>query len=72
MQKTKRAASKQASTESAKAALKTFKQSDEVQDFYRFVHENNLRRDAKTMIETLVAKVKATSKKKGRRKKTVH
>jgi hypothetical protein len=33
--------------------LKAFKASSEVSDFYRFVHENNLRHEAKVLLETV-------------------
>lgn len=58
-----------------KANIRTFRSSAEVENLYRFVSENNLRREAHMIIEKvhkfLVAKEKAAKKaaKRGRKKK---
>ena len=60
-------------TPEGKAAIttiKSFKATEEVQDFYRFIHENKLRPEAKTLIEIVLKQIKPV-KKRGR-KKIVH
>ncbi len=47
--------------------IKTFKSSQEVENFYRFIHDNNLRAEAKQLVE-LVLKTITTQKKRGRKK----
>jgi hypothetical protein len=48
------------------AAIKNFKASQEVGDFYRYIHDNNLRAEAhllvKTVLETIQPKRKRRSK----------
>ena len=58
------------SAESAKGG-RNFKTSQDVEAFYRFVHENGLRREARTVLESVHAKIKEInkkSKKRGRKK----
>lgn len=48
----KAAQSKAKSTEAA-ANLRTFRASSDVENFYRFVHENNFRREAEFMLKSI-------------------
>ena len=57
--------------EPVKVNLKNFKLSADVQNFYRFVYENKLRREANLMLSELLSKVKTKTKRKGRRKAKV-
>lgn len=59
--------------------LRNFRSSADVENFYRFVNENSLRREAKQILETIYARltkdVKKTKTKKKRKKaskKTLH
>jgi hypothetical protein len=45
--------------------IKQFRTSQEVENFYRFIHDNSLRHEAKTLLEFVFEKVKKISKKKG-------
>jgi hypothetical protein len=45
--------------------IKQFRTSQEVETLYRFIHENSLRHEAKTLLEFVFEKVKKVSKKKG-------
>lgn len=60
-----------------KANIRTFKSSPEVENFYRFVSENNLRREALMIVEsvhkaiTLKEKAAKKAKKRGRKKKNL-
>jgi len=49
-------------------AIKTFKASTEVEDFYRYVAENNLRTEAFELMKVVVSKITPTRK---RSKKTL-
>lgn len=49
-------------------AIKTFKASTEVEDFYRYVAENNLRAEAFELMKVVVAKITPAKK---RSKKTL-
>lgn len=59
------------SQNNASASLKTFKASNEVENFYRFIAENNLRAEAKTLVEMVLKRIKP-AKKRGRKKTTLH
>lgn len=59
--------------------LRNFRSSADVENFYRFVNDNSLRREAKQILETIYARltkdVKKTKSKKKRKKaskKTLH
>ncbi|HLE11005.1 MAG: hypothetical protein A2504_10365 [Bdellovibrionales bacterium RIFOXYD12_FULL_39_22] len=55
------------------SVINDFRQSRDVEKFYRFVHENDLRREAKLLINSVLQRVAAlTKKKKGRPPKNVH
>lgn len=66
-----------APTVEPKANIRTFRSSPEVENLYRFVSENGLRREALMIIDTVYkaqkAKEKAAKKaaRKGRKKKTI-
>lgn len=49
------------------AAIKAFKSSTEVIDFYQFIHENGLRQEAQKIMATVLTKIKP-QKKRGRKK----
>lgn len=61
-----RTAKKAAKTKEQSAAIKTFKASQEVQDLYRYIAENNLRSEANALMKAVVAKI--TPAKKSRKK----
>lgn len=46
------------------AAIKTFKASSEVENFYRFIHDNGLRSEAKTLIEMALSHISKSKKRK--------
>ena len=50
------------------ASTKTYKNSADIENFYRFIHENSLRREAHTILTAIHGIM--TKKKKGRKKKT--
>ena len=52
----------------ASMGMKTFKSSSEIESLYRFIHDNNLRAEAKSLIEFAVKKVAPAKKKRGRKK----
>ena len=56
------------SAESAKGG-RNFKTSQDVEAFYRFVHENGLRREARMVLEGVHARMKALTKRKKRGRK---
>lgn len=45
-------------------APRNFRNSIEIENFYRFIHENDLRREARLMLELIQAKVMGTVKRK--------
>lgn len=62
-------ASKNKPTKEQIQAIKTFKASTEVEDFYRYVAENNLRTEAYELMKVVVARITPSKK---RSKKTLH
>ena len=52
----------------APQSVRTYKHSADIENFYRFVYENNLRREAHLSLSTIHSAM--TKKKKGRRKKS--
>jgi hypothetical protein len=56
--------------EAVKSTIKNFKNSSDVKDFYRFIHENNLRSEARTLV-AMVLKTITPPKKRGRKKATL-
>jgi hypothetical protein len=56
--------------EAVKSTIKNFKNSSDVKDFYRFIHENNLRSEARTLVG-MVLKTITPPKKRGRKKATL-
>ncbi|MDD0853888.1 hypothetical protein HBN50_12320 [Halobacteriovorax sp. GB3] len=58
-------------TQAAQEAPKTgknFKSSADVENFYRFVYENNLRREAKMILSAITGLSKSASKTKRKRR----
>ena len=53
--------------------IRNFRTAPDIENFYRFVHENDLRAEAKKVLELIVSERKALAKKKkktrGRKKK---
>ncbi len=43
--------------------IKQFRASQEVENFYRFIHDNSLRHEARSLLEFVFDKVKKISKK---------
>lgn len=56
----------------ASVGMKAFKSSSEIESLYRFIHDNNLRAEARTLIEFALKKVAPAKKKRGRKKATLH
>lgn len=54
--------------EASGKGVKTFRNNVDIENFYRFIHENDLRREATTMLEFVQSKL-AKPKKRGRKKK---
>ena len=60
-----------------KANIRTFRSSPEVENLYRFISDNNLRRESQIIIDTVYKAIKAKEKaakkalKRGRKKKAV-
>ena len=52
----------------ASVGMKTFRSSSDIENLYRFIHENNLRAEARTLIETVVKRLAPAKKKRGRKK----
>ncbi|MCB9091890.1 MAG: hypothetical protein H6621_02825 [Halobacteriovoraceae bacterium] len=48
--------------------MKAFKSSSEVTNFYRFIHENNLRHEAKVLLEKVVQSLKGKRKTRSKSK----
>ena len=49
--------------------VQNFRSNVDVENFYRFVHENDLRREAKMLLSMVYSRMTDTKKKKGRKKK---
>ena len=49
--------------------LKSFRSNADVENFYRFIYENNLRKEAKSCLESIVKALNPTKKTRGRKKK---
>lgn len=54
---------KEKQTKEQAAAIKAFKASSEVEDFYRYVAENNIRTEAYELMKVVVSKITTTKKK---------
>ncbi len=54
----------------AKKIGKSFRNTAEIENFYRFIHENDLRKEAKMIFEQLHAHIKMQKKKKKTRRKS--
>lgn len=53
----------------AKAAVRNFRSSVDIETFYRFVHENDLRREARLILELIHSKMTVKKERKPRAKK---
>ena len=47
-------------------AIKAFKASEDVEEFYRFIHENNLRDEARILTKLVLKSKKPTTKRKSK------
>ena len=54
------------------AGLRSFKKSTEIENLYRFINDNNLRREAKMILELVCQKLNVKKKKKKGRPKNIH
>lgn len=54
-------------TEEANSALKTLKASSEVENFYRFILENNLRSEAHVLMKTVLDHLQPKKKRKSKK-----
>ncbi len=63
-------------TEAQPKSPRNFRSAIDIENFYRFVHENDLRREARLMLEHIQSKVMATVKRKrnskDNKKKNLH
>lgn len=50
--------------------VRNFRSSADVENFYRFVHENGLRREAKLIFNTIVSQLNKSKKKVRKKRKT--
>ena len=59
------------SNEPAKYNMRTFRSSADIENFYRFIYDNDLRGEAKQILELVVKAMKPKKKKsrRGRKKK---
>ena len=63
--------SKEAATKTEKLSpMKTFKSSADLENCYRFIHENNMRREALLVLKHVIDKCPPLSKSKSRSSKT--
>jgi hypothetical protein len=46
--------------------LKNFKNNSDIENFYRFIHENKLRGEAHTLMELVLKSIQKASKKKAK------
>jgi hypothetical protein len=67
MAKVKAKSKKPVVTKEVAMAIKAFKNSDEVNDFYQFIHDNGLRNEAHQLMSS-VLKAITPAKKRGRKK----
>lgn len=51
-------------TKEVSAAIKSFKATSEVSDFYRFIHENGLRNEAETLMKIVLKSITPSKKRK--------
>ena len=61
----------EATATSAGSSLKNFKTSSDVENFYHFINDNQLRAEAKILVETVLKTIAPPKKKRGRKKATV-
>lgn len=48
------------------AAIKLFKSSQEVENFYRYIHDNNLRAEAHVLIKTVLDSIQPKRKRRAK------
>jgi len=51
-------------------SIKTFRKSKELEDLYRFINENGMRREALQALEFISARMNVPKKKRGRKSKS--
>lgn len=56
----------------APVTTRNFRHGPDIENFYRFVHENELRREAKRILDFVFTKIARPSKKKKKDKKKLH
>lgn len=49
--------------------LRNFRSTPDIENFYRFINEHSLRREAKLILETIFSSLNAETKKQNRKKK---
>lgn len=49
--------------------VKNFRHNPDVENFYRFVHENGLRRESKMIFDAVLKTIQSSGRRKGSRKK---
>jgi hypothetical protein len=49
--------------------VKNFRHNPDIENFYRFIHENGLRREAKMIFDSVLKNVQSSGRRKGSRKK---
>ena len=58
-------------TAEAKPTVRNFRNIPDIENFYRFVYENDLRRETKLVLAAIVRKLNAAAKKSKRNKKNL-
>lgn len=66
MARTAKKSKTKAVSKEVSAAIKAFKASDEVEEFYRFVHENDLRQEASLLTKLVLKKITPAAKRKNK------
>lgn len=64
MARTAKNKSKAKPTKEVSAAIKSFKASGEVENFYRFIHENGLRAEANSLMKMVLKSISGSKKRK--------
>jgi len=59
-------------TTEAKPGVRNFRNIPDIENFYRFVYENDLRRETKLVLSLIVRKLNAATKKAKKSKKNLH
>ena len=69
MAKIKTKTSQEESAEAVGIGMKTMKMNSEVENFYRFIFENKLRREAHTLMGVVLEQIRGKDKRKRKTKK---